>query len=196
MKAAIYLLLILTACNAHREELNFPPPSITLEAADTSLHFINGSWFRKNSLFTGTLNDRYPNNSIYHRTVYVEGKEEGWMYGYFPEGTLLEKRYYHQGQKDSVHTGWWPNGKLRFEYHFTAGMYNGDFKEWYADGAKYKLIHYSNGKEVWGKGWRQNGKIYMNFMVKNGRRYGLENSNLCYTVKNEKGEYVSSETIK
>lgn len=188
----LFFLLLIVSCVSHRDTASYPVSSITIDSHDTSLHFIKGYWYRGNALFTGTIIERYTNDSVFHRTIYLEGKEEGWMYSYFPEGNISEKRYYHNGEKDSVHIGWWPNGKPRFEYHFTAGLYNGDFKEWYSEGEKFKYIRYKDGKEDWGKGWRQNGKVYMSFIVRNGRRYGLENSNLCYTVKNGKGEYVNS----
>jgi hypothetical protein len=55
-----------------------------------------------------------------------------------------------------------------------------------------KQIHYNNGTDEYGKGFRENGKVYMSFVVKNGRRYGLNNSNLCYTVLNGSGEFVRS----
>ena len=54
------------------------------------------------------------------------------------------------------------------------------------------MIQYKDGKEIGGNGWRNNGKTYMNFIVKDGRRYGLVNAQLCYSVKNERGEYVEN----
>ena len=59
-------------------------------------------------------------------------------------------------------------------------------------GQMLKHIHYTNGIDNCGKGWRESGKAYMNYVMKNGRRYGIVNSNLCYTVKNGSGEYVNS----
>jgi hypothetical protein len=44
---------------------------------------------------------------------------------------------------------------------------------------------YDHGKEISGKGWRENGELYMNYQIKNGRRYGLANANLCYSLSNE-----------
>jgi hypothetical protein len=36
------------------------------------------------------------------------------------------------------------------------------------------------------KAWRENGKPFINYEVKDGVRYGLQKSALCYTLKNEK----------
>ncbi|MBL0182944.1 MAG: hypothetical protein IPP96_11885 [Chitinophagaceae bacterium] len=46
-------------------------------------------------------------------------------------------------------------------------------------------VFYENGKEISGKGWRENGKLYMSFVMKGGRRYGLFNANLCYSLVKE-----------
>ncbi len=115
-----------------------------------------------------------------------DGRQQGIAKTFFENGTTESIRWYIKGEKDSVHRGWWPNGKLRFEYHFNHGVYDGMFREWYFSGNMIQQLMYENGREVYGKGWRGNGKLYMNFLVKNGRRFGLNNSNLCYSLKNEK----------
>lgn len=167
-------------------------PSHSIETTDSLLHFNNGFWYYKNELYSGNIIDRFGSKNIHQNTSYYKGKEECVQLTYFDENKLSEKRFYHRGEKDSTHSGWWPNGNKRFEYHFKDGVYQGDFKEWYEDGKPLKFIHYTNGVDDNGKGWRQNGKLYMNFVMKNGRRYGLNNSNLCYTLKNGNGEFVTS----
>ncbi|MFT3932203.1 MAG: hypothetical protein QM726_01205 [Chitinophagaceae bacterium] len=174
-------------------------PQRFVSATDTSLHFINGDCYYKRQPFSGFIKDMYDNGSTHHLIGYYQGKQEGNTVLYYPDGSVSEKRYYHLGEKDGLHSGWWENGKPRFEYHFANGVYNGDYKEWYKSGLAYKRIHYTNGIDDEGVGWRENGKLFMNFTVKNGRRYGIVNSNLCYTVKNEKGDFIgkeiSSETV-
>ena len=34
--------------------------------------------------------------------------------------------------------------------------------------------------------WRENGKVFINYEAKDGYRYGLQKSNLCYTLEKEK----------
>ena len=46
--------------------------------------------------------------------------------------------------------------------------------------------------EIRAVGWRENGRTYINFVVRNGRKYGLMNARLCYSLKDEKGTYLSS----
>ena len=200
MRNIFLFILIVTAIGCKRLQMHFNFSADTnhiseetINAGDLSLEFKNGYWFYKGNLFSGTI-VHFEGRSVQQTTHYLNGKEDGEQFTYYPGGTISEKRFYSAGEKDGVHIGWWPNGNKRFEYHFANGIYNGDYKEWYESGKPLKQIHYTNGIDVWGKGWRENGKVYMNFAVKNGRRYGLNNSNLCYTVKNEKGEYVSSTT--
>ncbi len=171
-------------------------PNRIADKEDANLHIINGVYYYGQQLFSGIIKDVYENGKTHHETSYYNGREEAWSFMYYADGTMAEKRYYHQGEKDSVHTGWWPNGKLRFEYHFSKGMYNGDYKEWYNSGQAYKHIHYASGVDDWGKGWRENGRLFMNYTMVQGRRYGIVNSNLCYTVKNEQGEFTKTTTVE
>ena len=191
MKKILIIIIIFSSCTRKSE-----PALITKTgnyiSTDSSLHFVSGYWYHSTELLSGQVTERDNQGHVISVTKYLSGKEEGWTNKFYPNGQQAEKRYYHLGEKDSVHTGWWANGNKRFEYHFNAGVYNGDYKEWYESGKDYKVIHYVNGAEEWAKGWRENGKLYMNFIVRNGRRYGIENANLCYTVKNEKGEYVEN----
>ncbi|MEN9684887.1 MAG: hypothetical protein RLZZ28_673 [Bacteroidota bacterium] len=165
-------------------------------ATDTSLHLVNGIRYAGSDLLNGTIETYYASGGLKSRQSFAAGREEGEAVTYYEDGRPDAKRYFHLGEKDSVHTGWWPNGKRRFEYHFKEGMYEGSFKEWYASGKPLKEIHYGNGKEISGKGWRENGKPYMSFVVRGGRLYGLINPNLCYSLKNEKGEFIASVPTK
>ena len=36
----------------------------------------------------------------------------------------------------------------------------------------------------------ENGKIYVNYEAKNGRIFGMNRTNLCYKLKNEKVQYA------
>lgn len=194
MRIILLITLIFYGCR-HLENHVIPPADPTIlmvNRTDASINFKNGSWHYKGLLFSGTIRDLFEDASLHQSTPCSDGKENGWQVTFYPDGSLSEKRYFRSGEKDSVHTGWWQNGNKRFEYHFSAGIYNGEYKEWYQSGKPLKHIQYINGKDICGKGWRENGKIYMNFIVKNGRRYGVNNANLCYTVKNGSGELVKS----
>lgn len=191
---AIALFIILfpgwkSVSEVHKKENEIVIPALTVDITDTALRFSDGYYYFRKKLFSGVIVEYDSYNNIHRRTGYWQGKEEGVACTYYPGGSLCEERHYHAGEKDGVHTGWWENGNLRFEYHFLNGGYDGDWKEWYSNGQVYKFLHYTKGIDEWGKGWRENGKLYMSYVMKDGRRYGLINPNLCYTVKNGKGEY-------
>jgi antitoxin component YwqK of YwqJK toxin-antitoxin module len=169
-------------------------PAIVVNASDSSLHLKNGKWYFHDSLFSGTIQELYPfNQQIKSVQTFYKGKEEGWLKTFNPDGIKEMQRYFHDGDKDSVHTSWWHNGNKKLEIHFSKGNYNGLYQEWYENGQPFKYVVYETGNDMEGKAWRPNGKLYMNFINKNGRRYGLLNSQMCFSLKNENGEYSMPE---
>ncbi len=168
-------------------------PAVTVNSDDTLLRLVNGTWYYRGKTFSGTIRHNYPDGKIQASQDYFNGREEGIYLSFYPDGSKEAIRYYRDGEKDSTHTGWWPNGNLRYEYHFKKGVYEGDFKEWYVSGKPMKQILYHNGKESEGKGWRENGKLYMSFVMRDGRLYGQINPNLCYSLSNGKGSFRETE---
>ena len=171
-------------------------PDFVVMSTDRSLSLNNGTWYYQQKLFSGTMETRFPSGILKTRQTFLDGKEEGLLTTYYEDGQKDSQRFYHKGEKDSINRGWWANGNPRFEYHFKDGVYEGDFKEWYSSGKPLKHIIYKDGKEQSGKGWRENGKVYMSFVMRDGRLYGLINPNLCYSLKNERGEYVAGTSSK
>jgi antitoxin component YwqK of YwqJK toxin-antitoxin module len=205
MKIGCLIVILLLSCNEQHPEVHVQQasqqiiiPAKTVLSADTALHFNNGYWYYHSSLFSGTIQTWYAPQQIKSIQTFFNGKEEGWLQTFYPDGLHESKRYYHSGEKDSLHLGWWPDGNQRFEIHFSNGAYDGMYKEWYIDGKPSKEIIYKNGNDISGKAWRNNGKLYMNFFTREGRRYGLLNSQMCYSLKNEKGEFIrsTSDTLK
>ncbi len=121
----------------------------------------------------------------------VLNKADTALHTFFLSGARETERYFAGGEKTGIHRGWWENGQPRFEYHFLNGAYEGDFREWYASGAPFKYVVYRHGADLEGMGWRENGKLFMNYVMKAGRRYGIMNAQPCYTLRNEKGEYMA-----
>ncbi len=192
-------------CNTHHIKINDSVSSTTVIPTDTILtiakekQIINGVLFYKGQPFSGVVVSYFDSANKYLQNIqsYFNGKEEGWMYTYFITGNKESKRYFHLGEKDSIHTGWWNDGSLRFEYHFSKGNYDGSFKEFYeASGNPLREVWYNNGFDSVGRGWRANGKLFMNYTHKNGRRYGLLNAQPCYTVKEGRGNYFEKDSLQ
>lgn len=193
----LFCLLIVSACHNTGYEIGVHPSivisPVTVKDTDSSLHLVNGRRYYAEKPFSGYIESYFPSGRLKSKQSFYNGVEEGLLSTYYENGNKDTRRYFHAGEKDSINQGWWPDGTLAFEYHFKRGVYDGDFKEWYETGKPLKHIVYRNGKEQSGIGWRANGKVYMSFAVKDGRLYGLINPNLCYSLKNERGEFVMSE---
>lgn len=187
MRTAAIIIIVFAAiysCTSGKKDRVAATDKI-IAITDTSLGLQNGTWCYGKQPFSGTIMEYWPGGQCKSSRQIKEGKENGLQQGFFENGTKEYWRWYTYGEKDSVHTSWWPNGHKRSEYHFKKGNYNGLFTEWYNSGAMLQQVVYADGKEISGKGWRENGKPYMSFVMKDGRRYGLVNANLCYTLVKE-----------
>lgn len=182
------LFIVATGCETAVQDKLPAIPGLVIRSADTALQLVNGVWYYQRLPFSGTIEKNFASAALQSRQHFYQGKEEGLLETFYPDGSKDTRRFYHHGEKDSVNEGWWPNGRQKFVYHFRTGSYEGSFEEWYESGKPYKRLIYHEGKEQSGKGWRENGKVYMSFVVRDGRLYGLVNPNLCYSLKNERGE--------
>ena len=166
-----------------------PSGVLKVDATNKDIAPVANSITYKGLPFTGMLIERYESGKLKKQTHYEAGLLEGLSEGWFENGQKESERYYEAGEKEGVHKGWWPNGNARFEYAFSEGNYHGLFKEWYESGERLHVFEYNRGKEVRAIGWRLNGRTYINFAVHNGRKYGLTNSRLCYSLKDELGVF-------
>ena len=83
-------------------------------------------------------------------------------------------RTYRDGKEEGVHRGWWPNGSLKFEYRYRSGLSEGVQREWFEDGNQFTEFNYVSGHESGRQRlWTSYGKLRANYVVKDGRRYGL-----------------------
>lgn len=193
MKTHLYILVILAGgCQAPVQKMAITIPDVVIRSTDSALQLVNGVLFHHRQPFSGSVATYFPGGTLKASQSFFAGKEEGLLTSFYENGSKDTRRFYHNGEKDSINEGWWPNGNHRFAYHFRNGSYEGSFEEWYESGKPYKHIMYHDGKEQSGQGWRENGKVYMSFVARDGRLYGLINPNLCYSLKNERGEYVSN----
>lgn len=195
----LYIFLTFVSCRFSTHQKEEPVivnvvqiPNHTILITDTLLQLVNGVYYYKQQPFSGTIQSFYANQQLRSSQTFYKGKEEGWLQTFYENGSKESLRYFHQGEKDSVHTAWWNNGNKRLEHQFKKGNYDGMNTEWFIDGKISKQIFYDHGIDTLGRGWRNNGKIFMSYVRVNGRRYGLMNAQPCYSVQNEKGEFVKS----
>lgn len=78
---------------------------------------------------------------------------------------------------------YWPGGVLKSDIVYRNDVYDGEYRTFYASGAPYELRHYANGRESGvQQSWSDEGTLYLNYEVRDGRRYGLVNASPCNIV--------------
>jgi len=191
----IALGFLFVSCSANntgqalRQAVNVP--NFTVEETSSALRIQNGVCYYNDGLFSGYIISRFKSGALKERSPYFNGLKEGTDLSWFENGYLESERDFVKGEKEGTHKGWYEDGSKRFEYNFKNGLADGESLDWYRNGKLFQQKNYSAGNEVSVKAWGEAGKLYANYEVKNGVIYGLNNSTLCYTLKNERGEYVS-----
>mgnify|MGYP003337008495 CR=1 FL=1 len=81
------------------------------------------------------------------------------------------------------HVSYWDNGQLKSDVTYRNDAYEGDYRTYYASGAPYEVRHYVNGHEQGRQqSWTEAGVLYLNYEVRDDRRFGLVNPSPCNTV--------------
>ena len=161
--------------------------NITISQKDSLLKLNNGIYYFNNKPFSGYIKSKYNSNTLKSIASYLHGKQYGVTKTFFSNGKLESERNYKDGIGYGRHFGYWKNGKMKFDFIYFNDKREGVQKQWYESGSQYYELSFINDRENGiQKAWRENGKPYINYEVKDGIRYGLQKSALCYTLKNEK----------
>jgi antitoxin component YwqK of YwqJK toxin-antitoxin module len=182
--------IFLCACNLPQQQASKNLSTREIAANDAGLSFLSDVLRYDSQPFSGVLVENFPNGQVKSKTEYRQGKKHGAEWMWYEDGKLYWERSYENGEKHGAHRGWWPNGRQKFLYRFENGTYEGEVLEWYDNGQLFRRLHYVKGEEAGEqKAWRENGKLYVNYVMKNGKRYGLFNSRLCYKIKDGLAQY-------
>ena len=144
----------------------------------------NGILMSDKKLFTGIIYSLYPNTKDTAEVMgFNNGKEDGEWKRFYPNNKLKEQRFFDNGTKVKTLKEWWENGKMKISGSFLKGENNGEFKEWNKEGRLIKDMNYKLGYEDGSqKQFYDNGKIRSNYVIKNGKRYGLLGTKNCVNV--------------
>jgi antitoxin component YwqK of YwqJK toxin-antitoxin module len=75
------------------------------------------------------------------------------------------------------------NGVPSLEAEYRDSVRDGVYRTWYADGRPYEVRHYVNGRESGRQqSWTPDGVLYLNYEMRDGRRFGFVNSAPCLPV--------------
>ena len=159
-------------------------PARYLLKSTTTISVNNDTVFFKGEQYNGFLYQLSPNgNDTIAMEGYVNGLLSGNQKKWFPNKQLMEERHYRQGKKNGKQIAYWPNGIKRFEFVAKDDGYEGELREWSENGNLFHLANFVNGQEEGvQKMWYDNGKIRANYVILQGKRYGLLGTKNCKNV--------------
>ena len=74
----------------------------------------------------------------------------------------------------------WPNGRLRSSGTFLDDVRHGEYRTFRENGTPYELRHFDHGRESGvQQSWEEDGTLFLNYEMRNGRRYGFVNAAPC-----------------
>lgn len=190
MKIIIYfnLLLLVCSCSQNKSKevkfLNQPIPKIYTLKSSTNISVMNDTVLLNNKKYSGYL---YELNTVNTDTIsveaYIDGLQNGISKKWYDTKKLMEQRNYFNGKKNGRQTAFWENGNKKFEFTAKDDAYEGELKEWNIEGKLIHLANYKNGQENGTqKLWYDNGKIRANYVIIDGKRYGLLGTKNCRNV--------------
>lgn len=139
----------------------------------------------KGSKFSGFLY-QYHSKTIDTFSIqgYYKGLKEGVSKKWYRNHKLMELRYFSEGKKNGLQVAYWNNGNKRFEYVAKNDAYKDEMKEWDEKGMLIHLAHYNKNGQEEGvqKLWYSNGKIRANYVIIDGKRFGLLGTKNCVNV--------------
>ena len=114
---------------------------------------------------------------------YIQGTEHGRWLKFYSRGQLMEERFFDHGKKVDTLRIWWPNGVLQAQIPFNNDEYEGETVEWNQAGQMIRRMHHQQGHEEGAQQqWYDDGSVRSNYVIKNGRRYGLLGTKNCVNV--------------
>lgn len=154
------------------------PPEI--DSLTPGLERVAGELVLDGVLFTGRLVESYADGGMREASEYLDGRRHGRSQAWFENGAVWYERSYRDGRKHGEHKGWYADGTVHFEYRFEDGLSQGNHREWYPDGLPYREFNYIDGQESGAQRmWHADGTLRANYVIKDGRRFGLIGSKGC-----------------
>lgn len=162
-------------------------PKDTVLISNENLTLNNDVYYLNKKAYSGYIKEMYSPKQVKCLYSFLNGQQQCLSKVYYLNGVLKESRSYKKGKSFGKQYGYWENGKPKFEFIYIDDRRESLQKQWYESGGKYTFLIFKNDREDgMQKAWRENGKPYINYEVKDGHKYGLEKTNLCYSLRNEK----------
>ena len=164
----------------------------------------NGSIWTKSHYIQGKEDGKYEvwyeNGNIYIRGTYIQEKLNGKYKEWHVNGNLHIKCNYIQGKLEGEYKEWY-NGNLYIKCMYIQEKLNGKYERWYENGNLYEKCTYIQGKED-GKHekWYENGNFYERYTCIQGKKDGNyerwgESGNIREKITYSKGKIISTEIL-
>jgi antitoxin component YwqK of YwqJK toxin-antitoxin module len=84
------------------------------------------------------------------------------------------------GRERGEHREWYSDGQIKSEQSFRDGLLEGVARKWFPGGRLYREATYEAGVEEGSQRmWYTDGSLRANYVVRDGRRFGLIGSKAC-----------------
>ncbi len=184
MKIRFMLLLsIVIGCSKAKNIVDIPKNFVA--ANSKQLTEQNMKLMYKKEPFSGylILIDSLNSKDTLEKIGYWKGFQHGISRKWYSNRQVKEIRNYRNGQKHGLQQAFWQNGNKKFEFTAQNDAPEGEMQEWDIHGKLFHLGHYKNGQEEGTqKLWYDNGKIRANYVIIDGKRYGLLGTKNCKNV--------------
>jgi antitoxin component YwqK of YwqJK toxin-antitoxin module len=181
----VFAVFLLVGCRQTQDapEAFARPRAVFVRDTPGVLERQNGLLLHHGRPFDGYFLELFPNGDTASVGGFVLGKAEGVSKSWYTGGRLREIRFYRAGKKTGRHLGWWDNGAPKFEFNFQNDLHEGPARTWYAEGSPDSDFFYQNGYETGAqRAWYPDGTLRLNYVVREGRKYGLTGVKNCETV--------------
>jgi hypothetical protein len=92
----------------------------------------------------------------------------------YPNGQTRRISHYRGDKLDGESRGWFASGARQFVYVYRSGLSEGEQRQWFPTGQIFTLFHHRAGHEDGQQQmWNADGTIRSNYVIKDGRRFGL-----------------------
>jgi antitoxin component YwqK of YwqJK toxin-antitoxin module len=104
----------------------------------------------------------------------------------YESGQLQSRAHVINGRRVGTFETWWPNGNRRSSVGYLDDVFHGEYLTWTIGGKPYERKHFEKGRESGlQQSWDEAGQLYLNYEVKNGRRYGFTNAKPCLPANHD-----------
>lgn len=171
----IVLLLSLSFSLSLTKRIHRPQPDISFKGEQL---------LYKGAAYTGIVVEQFPMAETQRESAYKNGLLHGLQEDFNTRnGQKLASRKYRAGEKVGIHRSWFEDGKRRSHHEYRDGHLEGESWEWHHSGHPSLFTKFENGKMLGKKMWREDGKIYMNYVFTENGVYGVPGTRLCFQIR-------------